>query len=80
MNHAIDQRNEWSMRWLYRPLSDSRNASPNQPNSTASMATMPSRQTSLPQAASLTQAEAPTIVTSMEIPASIGQREGPGTK
>lgn len=68
------------MRLLYMPPSDSRIASPNQPNSTASIARMPTRHTMRPQAASLTQPDAPIIVTSMEIPASIGQRDGPGTK
>ena len=68
------------MRGPYTPASDSRMASPNQRYSTNSMATMPARQTPMPQAAPLTQPDAPAIVTSIEQPAASGQRDGPGMK
>ncbi|MNR37996.1 hypothetical protein D3C85_1560650 [compost metagenome] len=68
------------MRLLYKPPSDSLMASPNQKYSTVSVARMPMMLTVEPQEASLTQADAPIMVMSREMPASIGQRDGPGTK
>jgi hypothetical protein len=41
---------------------------------------MPAVHTPGPQAVPLTQPEAPAIVTSIEMPAAIGQRDGPGMK
>ena len=68
------------MRSPYWPASDSPMASPNQLYSTISIATMPAEHTPGPQAVPLTQPDAPAIVTSIEMPAAIGQREGPGMK
>ena len=65
---------------MYLPDSDSPMASPNQLYSTISIATMPAVHTPGPQAAPLTQPEAPAIVHSIEMPAASGHLEGPGTK
>jgi len=49
------------------------------PSAASSMAAMPARQTAGAHDMPLTQPEAPVMVTSIEMPAHSGQREGPGT-
>jgi len=80
MNQLMLQRKDVSIRWLYKPPSDSAMDSPNQRYKTAITINIPAILTYRPHGKSFTQAEAPAIVISRATLANNGHLEGPGTK
>src|SRR5690606_16059599 len=79
MNQLMPQRYERSMRLLFRPLSDSWMASPNQKYRTAIRPSTPTSTSHLPQLTSFTQAAAPRPMANRATAVRTGWPESAGT-